>query len=209
MTQQPPSCPGCGEPLTQGQKHNVCFSEDCRYRYWLESEVELDVKSEDKGTCLFLMLNPSKANQDISDNTANRCKEFAQQWGYKTLKICNLFARCSSKPAVLKDEKDPIGPDNNDHIKAAACQAHKIVLAWGGSGIKVLKKPKFDERVREVVRLLEEAGASEKLYALCPLERPCLTSGQPRHANPQNPNDMPVETAECRRLRISPNGLQV
>ena len=204
MTQQPPTCPSCETSLTQGKQYNVCFSADRHYRYWLESKVELDVKSEDKGTCLFLMLNPSKADQNISDKTVDKCKTFARKWDYDTLWICNLFASRSSKPVNLE-----VGPCNDRHIKAAASRADKIVLAWGGSGIKALKTSKFNERVRKVVRLLEKAGASERLYALCPPERPCLTSGQPRHPNPRNPNDMPVETAECRRLQIGPSGLPV
>ena len=53
--------------------------------------MELDVKSEDKGTCLFLMLNPSKADQNISDKTVDKCKTFARKWDYDTLWICNLF----------------------------------------------------------------------------------------------------------------------
>ena len=208
MTQQTPTCPGCENPLTQGQQHNVCFSEDCRYRYWLESK-EIDVTNEDKGTCLFLMLNPSTADQDCPDNTVTKCKGFAQQWRYKTLWICNLFGYRSPDPADLKRQTNPVGPDNDQHIKAAASQADKIVLAWGDSGITALGKSEFNERVREVVPLLKEAGAYEKLYKLCPSGRLCLTQkGQPRHPQGRGKHSLPLDTLlvqftdeELRRLQ--------
>ena len=128
------------------------------------------------------MLNPSTATQDKPDKTVNQCTKFAQQWRDKTLWICNLFAVRGKDAKEALSVADPIALENNRHIKAAASRADKIVLAWGGSGISALGKPKFNERVREVVQLLKEAGASEKLYMLCPSGKPGLTANcQPRH----------------------------
>ena len=38
--------------------HDVSFSRDRRYRYWLEAKM-----SDRAGVCLFLMLNPSRADE--------------------------------------------------------------------------------------------------------------------------------------------------
>ena len=200
-------CPGCGKPPTVGSLHNVCVSDDRRYRYWLEASL-----SGDPGeVCLFLMLNPSKAGACRSDRTIDRCKEFAEQWGYGTLWGCNLYAFRSPKPVGLREAlrhgENIVGyPVNNNHLVGSVGRADRIVLGWGGSGASVLGKDTFTERTTEVVQLLREAGAYDKLHVLCPPDRPCLTNGQPRHPKSQNPNDMPVEATECKRVRIGSDG---
>ena len=129
------------------------------------------------------MLNPGSNEEDRKTHrTRTRCISFAEELNCNELWTCNLFAVRGKDAKAALSHEDPIGPDNNDHIKAIACQADKIVLAWGGSGVRALGKPKFNERAREVVQLLKEAGASEKLYMLCPPGKPCLTANcQPRH----------------------------
>ncbi len=201
------ACPGCGRPLTVGSLHNVCVSDDRRYRYWLEAKLS---GNSDK-VCLFLMLNPSKAGACRSDRTIDRCKDFTKQWGYGILWVCNLYAFRSPKPVglreALREGEDVVGhPANNNHLVGSVERADRIVLGWGGSGASVLGKDTFKERTAEVVRLLGGAGAHGKLYALCPPNRPHLTSGQPRHPKSQNSNDMPVEATECKRVRIGSDG---
>ena len=211
MTQQKkPPCQFCGKPIAVG-KHNVCFSDDRCYRYWLGAKIQLDHGLEDKGTCFFVMLNPSTADECLSDQTIDRCKEFASKWGYRTLWICNLYAFRASDPSDLRKALDNkvniVGyAINDDHIREAAKCAAKIVLAWGGSGIGTLGKPAFNKRVSEIVQLLRDADASEKLYLLCPPDLCCLTDGQPRHPKPQNLKQMPIETTECKRVRIGSEG---
>ena len=204
------TCPGCGNPLALGRRQ-VCFSDDRCYRYFLEAHSQLATGGRDKGTCLFIMLNPSTADECLSDKTIDRCKEFANKWRYGTLWVCNLYAFRSPSPSTLRkaldDGVDINGhPANNRHIARTAERADKIVLAWGGIGIQSLGKRNFSKRVSEIIPLLRDAGALEKLYALCPPETPCLPSGQPRHPKPQNLNQMPVDATECKRVRFSPGG---
>ncbi len=92
----------CNEPLVEGEwlikgmrgstSYRICFSGDRAYRYWLEAEVTLASKRKDNGTCLFLMLNPSDTDESEPDPTIRKSLAFAEQWGYGTLWVCNLYA---------------------------------------------------------------------------------------------------------------------
>ena len=141
------------------------MSPDRRYRYWLEANV-----SDDKGrVCMFLMLNPSTADAVKSDPTVSTCKRFARDWGYGTVRVCNLFALRSPYPKALKDSRDPIGSENDEWILRNARDADVIVCAWGNHGSLLGR----DSRVRQ---MLEGEGLSGKLRHLG------LTKlGQPRH----------------------------
>ncbi len=145
--------------------HDVCISQDKRYRYWLEAKV-----SDDSGrVCMFLMLNPSTADVAKSDPTMNACKRFARDWGYGTMRVCNLFALRSPYPRSLKESKDPVGPENDGWIVRSARDADVILCAWGNHGSYLGR----DTLVR---RMLEGEGHTRKLRHLG------LTKlGQPRH----------------------------
>ena len=145
--------------------HDVCMSVDRRYRYRLEAEV-----SEDNGrVCMFLMLNPSTADATKSDPTVSTCKRFARDWGYRTLRVCNLFALRSPYPKVLKDSHDPVGDENDEWILRSARGSDVVVCAWGNHGTLL-------NREIQVRRMLEGAGHAQKMRHLG------LTKlGQPRH----------------------------
>ena len=176
MTEIGKPCPSCGRPQDVGF-HAVCFSDDDggpdgrgQYRY----RLEIAIPGGDSRTCLFLMLNPSNANERKPDATVTRCKYLTRAWGASTLLICNLFALRSPKPHDLR-----VGPDNDQHILQAARHADVIVCAWGnGGGYKV--------RAREVAWMLIGEGQGEKLHTLG-----FTKSGSPKHPKPQNPNHWP------------------
>ena len=109
--------------------HNAVFSSDRRYRYWLEAKL-----SDADGICMFLMLNPSTADEVQSDPTVTRAKGFARSWGYGTLWVCNIFGLRATQPAVLRRDPEPIGDDNDEHILDRALMADALVCAWGNHG---------------------------------------------------------------------------
>ena len=145
--------------------HDVCMSPDKRYRYWLEAKVSGDVGR----VCMFLMLNPSTADAVKSDPTVSTCKRFARDWGYGTVRVCNLFALRSPYPKALGDRSDPIGAENDGWILRNARDADVVVCAWGNHGSHL-------DRSRYVRRMLHREGLSAKMRHLG------LTKlGQPRH----------------------------
>ena len=108
---------------------SAIFSDDRRYRYLLTRRV-----GTSQSRVLFIMLNPSQADEVRNDPTIRRCIGFARDWGFGLLEVVNLFALMSTNPKTLLDVEDPVGPDNDATIQAALQRADKVILAWGNHG---------------------------------------------------------------------------
>jgi hypothetical protein len=102
----------------------------CRtYRYRLDR-----IWNDSKPRVLFILYNPSTADEWVDDPTLRRCMGFAQAWGYGGLCIINLFSLRTSDPTVLRGHARPKGPDH-EHVFHEAVEGHSdIVCAWGLQG---------------------------------------------------------------------------
>lgn len=98
------------------------------YRYWL-SRVWDDRLSK----CVFVMLNPSTADDKIDDMTIKKCIAFARIWGYGGFYVVNLYAWRSFSPKLLKYYGYPVGIDNDHHIRSTCdlVAPGDIIAAWG------------------------------------------------------------------------------
>lgn len=158
---------------------------DCgQYRYLLTRDWSMGVV--DRGltnTCLFVMLNPSTADAEIDDRTIRRCIGFCESWGFNRLEVVNLSAYRSTDPKGLWAEGvDPIGLDNNTHIRAAVEQTNRVVVAWG-----VETHPLVRGRARTVlsiIRALKSSLASAPIMAL----------GRTKWGSPRHPLFVPKNT---------------
>lgn len=122
-----------------------------QYRYLLTrtgTTADL-IDQRDRGTVLFLMLNPSTADASVDDRTIRRCRGFALSWSYGSLAVANLYALRATNPKDLWLHHDPVGPENDAWLAQLAAQHTDIVCAWG-SNAKI-------DRVNDVVGLLEGA----------------------------------------------------
>lgn len=131
-----------------------------RYRLWRRWTIT-------KPLCLFIMLNPSTADEVENDPTVERCEQRARQLGYGGLMICNLFAFRATDPEKMKEAVDPVGPKNDLHLKLEAIRAGMVICGWGEHG-KQLDRSKF------VVDLLNQVKIP--LYYLR-----LNKSGEPQH----------------------------
>jgi len=111
-----------------------------RYRLWREWG------HGGRGRVVWLMLNPSTADENVLDPTLRRCAGYSRAWGYDSMEIVNLYALRSTDPKGLWQVDDPVGPENDEHIIVATRSAQLVMLGWGGNA-----RP---ERVSEVVGLL-------------------------------------------------------
>lgn len=107
---------------------SAVFSIDRLYRYKLTRKLE-----GGKGTCVFIGLNPSTADETHDDPTIRRCVRFAQEWGYGRLVMLNLYAFRATDPKQMKYVIDPVGPANMGYIIRETKDADFVVCAWGAN----------------------------------------------------------------------------
>ncbi|WP_373355374.1 DUF1643 domain-containing protein [Pseudoroseicyclus sp. CXY001] len=116
---------------------------------------------------LWIMLNPSTADETRNDPTIARCEARSREWGLGGLAIANLFAYRATRPAALKAAAAPEGPANRAVISAALREDGPVICAWGVHGA--------------------HQGAGERLAAELAAEGHALTvlgltkGGLPRH----------------------------
>ncbi|MCH8508595.1 MAG: DUF1643 domain-containing protein [Phycisphaerales bacterium] len=106
------------------------FDDSGTYRYSLHRRWAAMADAAGGRVC-FCLLNPSTADAKVLDPTLTRCLGFAQRWGYGHMEVVNAFALRSTKPALLKKHRDPVGPDNDRAIVRAARRADLVVIGWG------------------------------------------------------------------------------
>lgn len=141
---------------------------DCgRYRYLLERAWDNALP-----TAVFIMLNPSTADALHDDATIRRLagypNGFAHHWGCGSVMVVNLYAWRATDPDTLWTVDDPVGPENDAYLYAAAKRAADtdgpLVGAWG-----INARP---DRIAAVLAL----PGMERLAALA-----VTKAGQPKH----------------------------
>lgn len=114
-----------------------------RYRLWR--------RWDSSAPAVFLMLNPSTADDIENDPTVERCERRARSMGFGGLEVINLFALRSTDRSALYTHPAPIGPENDSAILAAVYGAGKIICAWGTDG-------RLQGRDQQVLSLLRGVG---------------------------------------------------
>ncbi len=126
-----------------GAKGSAVFCRQACHRFRLDRDLVLDRKSTNftpdpyLKNVNFVLLNPSTADADEDDPTIRRCTGFANEWGYESLTITNLFAIRSTDPnklKVLDYDLTAAAHLNDKAIGTAAEQANQVVVAWGTWG---------------------------------------------------------------------------
>lgn len=110
--------------------------------------------------CMFLMLNPSTADEHLNDPTVRRCMDFASRWGYGTLLVTNLSPLRATDPTELKlagPEPEDVAEENQKAWAEGAIASDRIVAAWGTHGV-------WEYRDRAALQVL--APWSHKLHCL-------------------------------------------
>ena len=136
-----------------GALPNPLTSEDkYRYRLWR-------VWNELRPTVCWVLLNPSTANATEDDPTLRKVVGFSAQWGFGAAVVVNLFAWRSTDPKGIPAMGDvAVGPENNEHIRAAVAECGvAVVVGWGSERMR--------GRDRAVRKLLPERVYAVKLNA--------------------------------------------
>lgn len=168
------------------------FSPCRRYRYqlgrhWGQNGAPL---------VLWIMLNPSTADDVIDDATILDITTRTWRWSLPVaerdypgrpprppitywpdvggLAVVNLYGLRSTDPQALRFEKDPIGPDNDEHLQERLAQAAHVVCAWGNGPRSLLFDAMHGFRVFTVFKMITAAGHAPYALDVC-------KSGMPRH----------------------------
>lgn len=145
---------------------SAIFSSCQKYRYRLDR-----IWDDSLPPVAFGMLNPSTADHERNDPTIERCERRARVMGFGRLIVWNLFAFRATDPKALKQQTDPIGPDNDRFIREALVETRgrggKIIVGWGMHG-NILNR---QFRIVEIARNL-----SIQLFCLG-----VTSTGQPKH----------------------------
>lgn len=113
------------------------LSDDKRHRFLLTRKWK--TQKEERyilglyGEVLWILLNPSNANDTIDDPTIKKIVTFTDRMGFTSLSVVNLYSYISSSPAVLWNEqtREERKDLNFAYIKAAADKATRIMFTWG------------------------------------------------------------------------------
>lgn len=123
-----------------------------RYNLWRWAHPS---PQEGRGVLLWVMLNPSTADDQDDDPTIRKCRGFTQRWGFGGFSVVNLYAARATVPVDLWSAEtagqDVVGPENDNAIVSEALYSDKIVCAWGRLPKRALA------RKREVIDLLRRA----------------------------------------------------
>ncbi|ELZ84414.1 hypothetical protein C453_12746 [Haloferax elongans ATCC BAA-1513] len=163
---------GTQQTLAGSNSAGAVISEDGQYRYRLSRTWD-----SGKPTLAFVMLNPSTADATEDDPTIRRCINYARDWGYGSLVVANLFGLRATDPSQLEDHPDPIGPDNDEHLRNVCENAQQVIVAWGAKG-------SLHGRAEEVASMLDEPV----LWAL-----DTTMDGHPNHPLYQPKDAIPTE----------------
>lgn len=148
---------------------SAVLSEDDIYRYQLSRTWDPTAPAD-----VWIMLNPSTADALQDDPTIRRCIGFSRRAGAGGITVVNLFAYRATNPEELLRALDPVGPENDDHLRrvfdAAGIAGGRIIGAWGAHKL-------VGPRAREVARMFGDDGWVARGLMTLGLTK----AGAPRH----------------------------
>lgn len=136
------------------------------YRYRLERD------GRGEGTTAVIMVNPSTADAEMDDQTIRKLRGFGDRYGWGKIVVGNLFALRATDVRELGHHPDPVGPDNDHHLRTIIGEARQVIVAWG----PLAKQPReWRWRWTKVTNIAGSPG-----IPLLSLGEPC-NCGHPRH----------------------------
>ena len=140
---------------------------DCGlYRYRLERHALAGA-----GSVAWIMVNPSTADAKEDDPTIRKVIGFSERMGAGWLMVGNKFAYRATDVRELRTARDPVGPENDQHLARIIAEAGTVIAAWGP-----LAKlpPALRRRWYKIARMADEAGRALMCFGTA-------QDGHPRH----------------------------
>ena len=143
---------------------NQCKFSKCRqFRYTLTRVFE-----NGKGTCSFIGLNPSTADEYQNDPTVSRCMNRAQQMGFKTFIMLNAYGYRATDPKDMKAHPSPVGEENDYWILESCKKSDKIICCWGNHASHLNRSDEIRELLKDfnLFRLGDPTASGEPRHPL-------------------------------------------
>lgn len=150
--------------VTDTTRSEAVFSLCETYRYSLTR-----IWDENGKRLVFIMLNPSKADERSNDPTVERCQRRAEALGFGAFRVVNLFAWRDTEPRRLRRAKAPIGPENDAVLHEAAQWGDVVLAAWGVHGAHLDQGRKVEALLRQGDQALLCLGATKAGHPRHPL----------------------------------------
>lgn len=163
----------CFEMTGHVRDRGAILSPDRRYRYRLWRTWDPAIPP-----VVYIMLNPSVADETQDDPTIVRCVERARRLGAGGIVVTNLFAYVSTDSGALSTVADPVGPDNDAVLVDICRSAMHVVCGWGARKIareragQVLALLRTHRIQPKAVRVTRDGSPGHLLYV--PYEQPLL-----------------------------------
>ena len=109
------------------------FSIDKKERYSLNREWD-----ESKNKILYIMLNPSLADDKNDDPTIRRLINFTKKFNYGGFLVGNIFTKITPNPKEI-DKSKGMSDKNFEKLLNLINKVDQIVYAWGNS----IEEPKI------------------------------------------------------------------
>ncbi len=145
------------ETETSNIRSKAIFSDDGEHRLLLWKEWD-----KDKPTAMIIMINPSTADDLISDNTTMLVMNNLHRLGYGCVNIVNLYSRIMDRLSLRFYSDNDLLDENNDAVIGKyAEKSDMIIIAWGCVG-------KHSQRIRyRQAELLEKLmNCADRLYQI-------------------------------------------
>lgn len=129
---------------------------------------------------VWIMLNPSTADEHVLDQTLRKVETFSRMWGFDGFVVVNVFSLRSTDPSALYNEPgfnaEWAADYNYRTIGQQARDAAAVVVGWGTEEIA-------QEKAKTIAFILKELGIRAK----------CL--GINKDGSPKHPLYLPYTTA--------------
>ena len=137
---------------------SAIISECGRYRYRLDRNVQL------AGIVIaYFGVNPSTAAAEIEDPTTRKWRGFTVRNGGRRYIAANPFAFRATDVRELAATTDPVGPDNDRHLREIIDEADLLVPCWGRRDkVPATLRPAFDA----LGAMLAGSGKPLKVFGL-------------------------------------------
>ncbi|MGZ9808955.1 DUF1643 domain-containing protein [Pseudoroseicyclus sp. H15] len=161
--------------VAEGRRSEALYSACGAYRYLLTREWGEGPR------LMWIMLNPSTADERRNDPTIERCERRSRALGCGGMAIANLFAFRATRPAELKAAEEPEGPQNGAVIEAALgwLGGGMVLCAWGIHGGHLGRGAALAARLAARGRALHVLGLTQGGLPRHPLYLPYSAKPQP------------------------------